>query len=127
MDGLTFLGLGLILALLYRAKREKQEVRKVYVQAPPVEVPDPAALRERTFAQAGIHGWAVTITATGIEEFSKNVAYRENEYTPIDVHVGASIILLGELRDSHPDPTVADRSAELILQLGKYARTTTRN
>lgn len=109
-------------------KTKQREKQKVYIQQnsqgefiPERNIGTLAA--EHTYEQARAFEWAITITRLGIARFDFNFAWDRKQHTDIETLTLATTVLLNKLRDEHPDPFVADKAAELILQLGTYAHT----
>ena len=67
-------------------------------------------------------GWVVTIYPDFDGNFNLFTAKKPGVSEEEMLRISACIIL-GKLRDEHPNPTIADRAVDLLVALQAYART----
>ena len=72
------------------------------------------------------HGWVVIIHPMGGEIRCLRCIAPGNP-PDLAVRTIACIALLGDIRDEHPNPIVADKAAELLIALNTHSRTVVHN
>lgn len=111
IDNLCIIGYGLALAATYYSYKKK---------------PIATSLSEDTMVinLAREFGWGVLIHPTAEDHVRFLSNHQEGKYSHIEVRTTVCAILLGALRDDHPDAEVADKAVELFQLLNRSTYTT---
>ena len=69
------------------------------------------------------HGWIVSIYPDKGRVVNHAITKRANSQSDIAITTMACAVLLGVIREEHPNADVADKASDLLLALQCYART----
>lgn len=121
-DDLTLELFALALYAIYKGVKKLHETRTIFISPEP-NLPTPQNVVEHNSQQADHMGWALTITKIGMIQYTCQFVLDVHNYNELEVRIISASIILSWLRDNHPNPDVADKSADLILTLRTTAHT----
>lgn len=101
-----------------RPPKEPKEPKEAALPAPPAP--------PRHISELARFGWAVVIKKTSEHEVNLGIivnAGLPEVPTELTIVLIACSVLLGKLRDSHPDSDVCDKAVDLLTQLHVSSRT----